>query len=226
MTSSVLKPIAQSNALHLDRPKFDRTVRDAHAQFLCGKAKTIARGQDVLFHGTRRRERVLESGFLRPSRASQAVAFSRSARVAAHFATLPRDDDEGVGAILVFDRSSLKTRYKLECIDNGWATDASEFNEFWRAMHDEFEEHVFARDVEIAPHLIAMISTPIASLSHKQRAANRAMELRFDHKTPDCSCGARWRSCSDCRAEATKKKAEQLERAYPGISTLWRDGAS
>jgi hypothetical protein len=99
---------------------------------------------------------------------------------------LPRDDDEGVGAILVFDRSSLKTRYKLECIDNGWATDASEFNEFWRAMHDEFEEHVFARDVEIALHLIAMISTPIASLSHKQRAVNRAMELRFDHKTADC----------------------------------------
>jgi len=31
-------------------------------------------------------------------------------------------------------------------------------------MHDEFEEHVFARDVEIALHLIAMISTPIASL--------------------------------------------------------------
>ena len=39
-------------------------------------------------------------------------------RVAAHFATLPRDDDEGAGAILVFDRSSLNTRYKLECIDN------------------------------------------------------------------------------------------------------------
>ena len=64
------------------------------------------------------------------------------------------------------------------------------------------------------------------SLSHKQRAVNRAMELRFDHKSADCSCGARWRSCSDCRAEAAKKKAEQLERAYPGISTLWRDGAS
>ena len=222
MTIPVLKPIAQSNAFRLDRPKFDRTVRDAHAQFLHDKAKTIARGQDVLFHGTRHRERVLESGFLRPSPASQAVAFSRSPRVAAHFATLPRDDDEGVGAILVFDQSSLKTQYKLECIADGWVTDASEFNEFWRAEHDEFEEHVFARDVEIAPHLIAMISTPIASLSHKQRAVNRAMELRFDQETADCSCGARWRSCSDCRAEAADKKAEQLERAYPGISTLWR----
>jgi hypothetical protein len=135
----------------------------------------------------------------------------------------PRREAEGHVAILVFDRSSLKTHYKLECIADGWVADSSEFNEFWRAENDEFEEHVFARDVEIAPHLIAMISTPIASLSHKQRAVNRAMELRFDEETADCGCGVRWRTCSDCRAEAADRKAEQLERAYPGISTLWRD---
>jgi len=224
MTIPVLKAVALSNTFRLERPKFDRAGRDAHAEFLYDKAKTIARGQDVLFHGTRHRERVLESGFLRPSPASQAVAFSRSPRVAAHFATLPRDDDEGGGAILVFDRSSLKTHYKLECIADGWVADPSEFNESSRAERDEFEEHVFARDVEIAPHLTGMISTPIVSLSHKQRAVNRAMELRFDLETAYCSCGARWRTCSDCRAEAADKKAEQLERAYPGISTLWRDG--
>jgi len=34
---------------------------------------------------------------------------------------LQRDDDEEAGAILVFDRASLKTLYKLECIDDGWA---------------------------------------------------------------------------------------------------------
>jgi hypothetical protein len=49
--------------------------------------------------------------------------------------------------------------------------------------HDEFEERVFAREVEIAPHLIA--STPIASVSHKQRAVNRAMELRLDRDRAD-----------------------------------------
>src|SRR5580700_3575759 len=81
MTIPVLKLDPQSNSFRLDRPKFDPAERNAHAQFLCGKAKTIARGQDVLFHGTGHRERVLESGFLRPSRASQAVAFSRSARL-------------------------------------------------------------------------------------------------------------------------------------------------
>jgi hypothetical protein len=226
MTIPVLKRVPVSNSFRLDRPKFNPSERDAHAQFLYDKAKTIARGQDVLFHGTRHRERVLESGFLRPSPASQAVAFSRSPRVAAHFATLPRDDDEGVGAILVFDRPSLKTRYKLECIDNGWATDASEFNEFWMDKHDEFEEHVFARDVEIAPHLIAMISTPIVSLSHKQRAVNRAMQLRFDQETADLQLRRAMSIRSRLHTKTSEKKAEQLERAYPGISTLWRDGAA
>jgi hypothetical protein len=139
---------------------------------------------------------------------------------------LPRDDEEGGGAILVFDRSSLKTRYKLECIVDGWVADPSEFNEFWRAEHDEFEECVVGRDVEIAPHLIAMISTPNASLSNKQRAVSRAMELRFDQEAADCNCGARWRTCSDCRAERAAKKAYQLERAYPGISMLWRESPS
>jgi hypothetical protein len=95
MTIPVLKLDPQSHSFRLDRPKFDPAERNAHAQFPCDKANTIGRGLDVLFHGTRRRERVLESGFLRPSPASQAVAFSRSPRVAAHFATLPRDDDEG-----------------------------------------------------------------------------------------------------------------------------------
>ena len=140
--------------------------------------RPIARGQDVLFHGTRHRERVLESGFLRPSPASQAVALSRSPRVAAHFATLPRDDDEGAGAILVFDRSSLKTQYKLECIADGWVADPSEFNEFSRAEHDEFEEHVFARDVEIAPHLVLDGIAFKAQVAHAQLCHSRMPYIR------------------------------------------------
>jgi hypothetical protein len=72
----------------------------------------------------------------------QAVSFTRSPKVAPHWATFQRDDDEQAGAILVFDRASLKTRYKVECIDDGWKTDPSKFNEFWRAEHDECEEQV------------------------------------------------------------------------------------
>jgi len=42
----------------------------------------------------------------------------------------PRDDDEGSGAILIFDRASLKTRYKLEChADQCWR-DGKIVNEF------------------------------------------------------------------------------------------------
>jgi hypothetical protein len=43
----------------------------------------------------------------------------------------------------------------------------------------EFEEHVWGRNVEIAAHLIGVVSTPIARLSHEGRAFKRAMELRL-----------------------------------------------
>jgi len=128
MTIPVLKPVGQPNAFFLDNPKFDHAIRDAQARFLYEKARAFARGLDVLFHGTRHRESVLTSGFLKYG--SQGVPFTRSPAVAAHFATLPRDDDEGAGAILVFDRSSLRTRHKLECVDNGWVAEPSKFNEF------------------------------------------------------------------------------------------------
>jgi hypothetical protein len=175
--------------------------------------------------GDKDRERILGDGYLKPAPPSQAVSFSRSPKVAAHFATLPRDYNEGGGAILVFNRSSLKTRYKLECIDDGWVADPSEFTEFWRAAHDEFEERVFAREVEIAPHLIAIISTPIASVSHKQRAVNCAMDLRFDQETANLHLRRAMSIMVRLHKKTSEKKAEQLERAYPAYrpsgATMW-----
>jgi hypothetical protein len=222
MTTVVVKPSQQPNRFILGRPKYDRV--EAQTRFLSKKARLMARGQDVLFHGTRHRESVLTSGFLQSSPYIQTVSFTRSPKVAAYWAALPRDDDEGSGAVLVFDRASLKARYKFECVDNGWEFDPSTHNEFWRADHDEFEEQVWARNVEIAPHLIGLISTPIPTLSHKSRAIKRAKELQLARDTADCGCGARWRTCTFCKAEKAEKKAEQLERAYPGISKLWREG--
>jgi hypothetical protein len=186
----------------------------------------FARVQDVLFHGTRYRESVLASGILRCTPGAQTLSFTRSPDVAAHWAVLPRDDDEGAGAVLVFDRASLRARYKLECIDEGWEADPSEFNELWRARHDECEEQVWGRNIEIAPHLIGLISAPIEPRSHKGRAIKRAMELQIARDTAVCLCGARWQACPDCKAEKAKKKAKRLERAYPGISKLWRSGVS
>jgi hypothetical protein len=93
------------------------------------------------------------------------VSFSRSAEIAAYWATLPRDDDEGSGAIFVFDRPSLRTRYKLECYDYAWCKD-------WQAI-DEFEERVVERDVELGPHMIGLMASPIFRLSPTARALAR-----------------------------------------------------
>jgi hypothetical protein len=215
MTIAVLKPVQQPNRFILDRPKYDRV--EAQTRFFREKARAFARGQDVLFHGTRYRESILASGILRFAPSAQTLSFTRSPDVAARWAALPRDDDEGAGAVLVFDRASLRACYKLECIDDSWEADPK---------HDEFEEQVWGRNVEIAPHLIGLISAPIERQSAKGRAVKRAMELQLARDTGECLCGARWRMCSDCRAEQSEKKAEQLERAFPGISMLWRGSSS
>lgn len=125
----------------------------------------------------------------------------------------------------MFDRASLRASYKLECVDNGWEADPSKFNEFWRATHDEFEEQVCGGNVEIAPHLIGLISAPIEPRSPKGRAIKRAVELQVARNMAECLCGARWQTCPDCKAEKAEKKAEQLESAYPGISKLWQHRA-
>jgi hypothetical protein len=219
MTIAVPKPVAQPSAFSFNEPKFDQYR--PQKRFLLEKARALARGRDVLFHGTRYRESILASGILRFSPGVQTLSFTRSPYVAAHWAALPRDDEEQAGTVLVFDRASLKARYKLECIDNGWQAEPSMFNEFWRAEHDECEEQVWGRNVEIAPHLIGLISAPIELRSPKGRAIKRAMELQRARDAADCVCGTSWQQCPDCRAEKAAKQAEQLEKVHPGISKLW-----
>jgi hypothetical protein len=220
MTIPVLQALDQPKPFRLEMPKFDWAAEEAQCRLLSKKARAIARGQDVLFHGTRYRERILASGILKFSDPGpNYLSFTRSPDVAAYWATsVPREDDEGAGAILVFDRASLRTRYKLECHADHWIRDGK--------VADEFEERLWARNVEIAPHLIGLASTPIASLSHKRRAIRRARELWLAQETADCNCGERRRTCSDCRTEQFEKKAEQLDRAYPGIAELWRESSS
>jgi hypothetical protein len=109
MTIPDLQAVGQPGTFRLELP-----VAQAQCRLLSKKARAIANGQDVLFHGARYRERILASGFLKFSDPGpDYVAFTRSAEVAAYWATcVPREDDEGAGAILVFDRPSLKTRCK------------------------------------------------------------------------------------------------------------------
>lgn len=210
MTISVLASEADLNSPCAEPPEIAEDARRAVARSLSTKAREIARGRDALFHGTRYRGLILASGFLKFSEvAPNCVSFSRSPEVAAFSATLPRDDDEGSGAILIFDRASLKTRYKLECHADHWLRDGQIVN--------EFEECVYVRDVEIAPHLIGLISTPIATLPPKARAVKRAVELRVALAAGDCSCGMRWKTCTKCKVKKFAKTAAHLERAHPGI---------
>jgi hypothetical protein len=211
MTRSALKP----GTFRLKMPGVDLGIAREQARLLSKRVRVIARGQDVLFHGTRYREHVLASGFLKPSSPiCNFVAFTRSHEVAAYCATLMRDEDEEAGAIFVFDRASLKAHYKLECHHDQWLR--------YGQVVDEFEERVWGRNVAIAPHLVGVLSTSLATLSHRKRAIRRAKEMSIETETADCSCGERVATCSDCRAGQTEKKAAKLESAYPGISKMWR----
>jgi len=221
MTIAVPKAAAQPSAFCLNELKFDQYM--PQKRFLREKARALGRGRDVLFHDTRYRESILASGILRFTPGVQTLSFTRSPDVAAHWAALPRDDEEQAGAVLVFDRASLRARYKLECIDNSWQSEPSKFNEFWRAKHDECEEQVWGRNIEIASHLIGLISAPIEPRSPKGRAIKQAMELQRARDTADCVCGASWQTCPDCKAAKAEKQAEQLKMTHPGISKLWRD---
>jgi hypothetical protein len=221
MTIAVATSVAQQSAFRLIELKFEQYK--PQKQFLLEKARALARGQNVLFHGTRYRESILASGVLKVSPGVGTLSFTRSPYVAAHWGALPRDDEEQAGAIFVFDRVSLGTRYKLECVENGWQAEPSRFNEFWRTDHDECEEQVWGRNVEIAPHLIGLICAPIEPRSTKGRAIKRAMELQRAQATPECVCGEPWQTCPDCKVARAEKTAEQLEKAHPGISKLWQE---
>jgi hypothetical protein len=195
--------------------EIDEDANGAHCQALSANARKIARGRDALFHGTRYRGLILASGFKAAEVGANCVSFSRSPEVAAFSAILPREDDERSGAILIFDRASLKTRYKLECHADSWERDGQ--------IVDEFEERVYVRDVEIGSHLIGLVTVPKASLTSKARAFRRAAALRLARQAADCSCGMRSKTCAKCKKKQFEKGAEQLERTHPGISEWWCD---
>jgi hypothetical protein len=103
----------------------------------------------------------------------------------------------------------LKSRYELACRAEQWERDGQVVN--------ELDERVYVRDVEIGPHLIGLVSTPIANLTPKARAMKRATQLWVAKTAADCSCGTRWNTCSECKSEQSQKAAAHLERAHPGI---------
>jgi hypothetical protein len=121
-------------------------IRPANDEvWLARRAREQALGLNALFHGTRYLSCILSDGYLKPTGTPDMVRFSRSADAAAYWAMMERDDDDGRGAILVFDRDRLRTRYRLELIDESWSI-------------AEQEESISSRNVPLGPALIGIIA--------------------------------------------------------------------
>jgi hypothetical protein len=87
---------------------------------------------------------------------------TRSAEVAASWALVDRDDDEGRGSIFIFDRQSLERRYKIEANPEVWWNSKTTF-------HDEAEEEIWDSVVDVGNHLIGVVSDPTIQRSPKRR---------------------------------------------------------
>jgi hypothetical protein len=122
-----------------------KTTTVSSERFLIKSARLLARGVSPLFHGTRYLSQILRCGALRAAEIGDCVVcFTRSPEEAAFWATLKRDDGNELGAVLVFDRDRLRTRYRLD------AGNASE-------LRDEHEERVWFRDISLGCALIGVV---------------------------------------------------------------------
>ena len=101
------------------------------------------------------------------------MSFTRSPEVAAYFALLGRDDDEGRGSVFIFDRQSLERRYKVEANPEvDWHTNT--------LFHDEAEEEIWANVIDIGNHLIGLVSGPTGWRSHKHKTLNREYSAQIE----------------------------------------------
>ncbi|RWC07589.1 MAG: hypothetical protein EOS51_27275 [Mesorhizobium sp.] len=105
-------------------------------------------GRDVIFHGTCYATRILTEGRFRFSGAGgEAVSFTRSPEVAAYWALLRRPSGETRGAVLVFDRVAMKSRFKLQPVHHPILSTHP-------YLRDETEERVCRRDTDRLPLLL------------------------------------------------------------------------
>jgi hypothetical protein len=124
---------------------------------LAKRAREAAEGREALFHGTKHPKLILRTDVLLPSECGciqTAVSFTRSPEVAAYFALLPRDADEELGAVLVFDRQSLRCRHRVE----------PHHDPIWdnkKCRRDESEELIWGHPImDVDRHLIACVMQP------------------------------------------------------------------
>jgi hypothetical protein len=145
-------------------------------------ARKLATNRDVLYHGTRYRHSILKTEvLLRPEVGVDAVSFTRSPEVAAYWALLKRDNDEGRASILVCDRQSLASHYKIKCNPQVyWHSDTT--------FHDEAEEQIFDNVTKIGDHLIGIVSGPTVKLSQRDKILNREFEKMMEARLQQLEC--------------------------------------
>jgi hypothetical protein len=138
-------------------------------------ARRKAMNQNVLCHGTRYATLILRTRALfRAAIGDRKVCLTRSANVAAYWALMERDDDEGQGSLFILNRDSLERRYKIianpDC--------------FWLSktlFHDEAEEEIWADVINICKYVVGMVQGPTVGRSqrHKEQK-NRQHKERIE----------------------------------------------
>lgn len=102
------------------------------------------------------------------------MSFTRSPEAAAYFALMERFNDEGRGAILIFDRDSLLSQYKINLIHEKWVPVGD------TGWHDEAEEEIWVDVTDVAKHLIGLVYEPKTLCSHKHKVRNQLFGLEID----------------------------------------------
>jgi hypothetical protein len=137
-----------------------------HERDLARIARQTAAGRDVLFHGTRHAKSILTTGVLFYSTPGDpGVFFTRSPEIAAYWALMDRESDEGWGAILIFDRQSLRCRYRVEPWHNPFCDDKA-------GRTDEMEERIRESVTDVGRHLIGYVTEAMTQYSPQTKTRN------------------------------------------------------
>ncbi len=182
---------------------------------LAGLARKIAINRDVLYHGTRYAHSILRMGVLFKAGYTM-VSFTRSPEEAAYWALLDRDNDEGRGAIFIFDRRSLHCRYKIEPYHDGCRNDDT-------TCRDEAEEAIRDNVIDIGKYLIGFVSDKTTRCSNKLKKLNREYRVEMEARLrqlaitdelpkpiPASACPARFPAESGRRMVKSQKSAARL----------------
>jgi hypothetical protein len=133
---------------------------------LSDRARWIAAGREVLYHGTQSSTAILRTGkLLFAAIGDPVICFTRCPDEAARWAELKSDGD-GRPALLIFDRRSLASRYRIEpYCDDPQRADPS--------RRDEMEERVWCTDIDISAHLIGYVSEEKVDQTPDERRRTR-----------------------------------------------------